>query len=110
MVVIMVLRIVRIQVPIVVIRSVTEGRMACLITSQMKGSVKDGCSVLVKVEKYGSQFSCTPKIRISTRPSQKYGITEVITNSGGTKLSRTLPRRQALTLHETVPSMNASLG
>ena len=39
--------------------------------------------------------SLTPKIRISISPIQKYGMTEVITKTGGMMLSSRPPRRQA---------------
>src|SRR5271170_6491883 len=42
------------------------------------------------------------------RPSQKYGITVMITNIGGMRLSSRPPRRQAPTIPIPVPRMNAS--
>src|SRR6266496_1288727 len=90
----MVLRMVRIQVPIVVISSVAAGRMACCSTFPMKT---------------GTHLSLTPKTRISISPIQKYGITEVITNTGGMMLSSRPPRRHAPRMPMPVPSTKARI-
>jgi hypothetical protein len=48
-----------------------------------------------------------PKISTSTMATQKYGIAEVITNTGGTMLSSFPPRRHAETMPSPVPRMKA---
>ena len=42
-------------------------------------------------------------------PTQKYGIAEVITSSGGAMLSISPPRRQAARMPIPVPSANARI-
>jgi hypothetical protein len=56
----------------------------------------------------GSQPSVIPKISTSTMPTQKYGIAEVITNTGDTTLSSRPPRRHADTMPSPVPRTKAS--
>ena len=57
----------------------------------------------------GSHCSLSPKTRMNIIPTQKYGIAEVMTSSGGAMLSVSPPRRQAARMPIPVPSANARI-
>ena len=71
--------------------------------------LSDGVMVISNPNAAGSHCSRTANTRISIIPIQKYGIAVVITKTGGTTLSRRLPRRQAATMPIPVPSTNARI-
>jgi hypothetical protein len=75
----------------------------------MKEGVQAGVSVRLMPPDQGSHWSLRPKIRMNIIPTQKYGIAEVITSSGGAMLSVSPPCRQAERMPIPVPSVNARI-
>src|SRR5262245_1958745 len=104
----MLLRMVRIHVPIDVMRIVAAGRIACCSTLLPYSQDHSGTSVLSNAKSLGSHVRTTEKMSTPMRPTQKYGTDDVTMKIGVKKLSSLPPRRQPPTTPIALPRTNDS--